>query len=225
MSYLFNAPNKPNLNIQDKSEKFPVTRVIGIGRNYAENPQNEEKNKNNVIFFMKDAYMLTSARDGVTYPDNTTQLRYELELIIAIDKEGNNVPVAEADDYIYGYGIGVDFTKYDMQAVAIKNGWPWEKGKTFIGCAPCSDIVSKQALSIGDNTIWLKKNGKEEFSSNLNKMIWKVPEIVSLVSSYFRLLPGDIIFAGTPSTIVMVDKHDLIEGGIDGLGKIHFRID
>ncbi len=224
MTHTVQSPDRPRLKIKNSPLKFPVSRVFGIGRNYSANRDAEEKDENKTVLFMKDAYLLTAAEDGIFYPLDSKQLRYEIELVVAIGKEGWDVSVEDAEDYIFGYGVGVDFTKYDLQEVAKKHGWPWDRGKSFAGCAPCSEITSKRNVTLKNNRIWLKQNGAEMQHGTLDQMIWSVPEVISLVSKSFGLLPGDLIFTGTPQGIGMTQKGDVLEGGVDGVDAIKFQI-
>jgi len=224
MVNIITSPTRPTLPLKETNEVFPVSRVFGIGRNYSETPENETKDKVLTVLFMKDAYQLSLADDGIVYPKNTTQLRYEIELVVAIGKAGKNISPKDAEQYIYGYAVGVDFTQYDAQEIAKQHGWPWDKGKSFEGCAPCSAIKSKEAVKLDNNLVWLKKNDVEVQSGTLNQMIWTIPEIVSLISSEFGLLPGDLIFTGTPKGIGMVSKGDWLEGGVDGVESIRFQV-
>jgi len=212
--------NHPRIKIQDTNLYFPVTRVFGIGRNYSENVAEENKDDKKVVLFMKDAYMLSNAEDGIEYPNDTNQLRYEIELIVAIGKQGENIKPEEVDDYIFGYAVGIDFTKYDVQEIAKKNGWPWDQGKSFIGCAPCSSIKRKEEVVFNNNRIWLDKNKVTVQEGTIEQMIWSIKETISLVSSRFDLRQGDLIFTGTPSGVGMTDKNDTLEGGVDGINKI-----
>lgn len=218
------TPNRPKIAVQHDGGYFPIARVFGIGRNYSETPKAEKKDSNLTVLFMKDAYMVSDAAEGIVYPHDTTQLRYEIELVVAIGKEGFNVPPEKADEYIFGYAVGIDFTKYDAQEIAKKHAWPWDRGKSFVGCAPCSPITPKNAVTMRDNNIWLNKNNIKVQNGTLGQMIWTIPETVSLVSTQFGLLPGDLIFTGTPQGIGMVSKGDLLEGAIDGLESIRFLV-
>ncbi|MDR0270827.1 fumarylacetoacetate hydrolase family protein [Paenibacillus sp.] len=214
----------PKLEITGLDLKFPVSRVFGIGRNFSEKVESEQKNENNVVLFMKDAFMLSDADLGIMYPNNSDQLRYEIELVVAIGQHGKNIDPEEADDYIYGYGVGIDFTKYDHQDIAKKNGWPWDQGKSFEGCAPISSISKKEDFQPNANRIWLKKNDELVQDGTLGQMIWSVNEVVALISRRFNLQPGDLIFTGTPTGIGMVTRGDVLEGGVEGLSTIKVKV-
>jgi len=224
MTYIISSPERPALAVKNNTKLFPVARVFGIGRNYSETPHAEKKESDLTVLFMKDAYMLSRAEDGIHYPEDTKQLRYEIELVVAIGKQGKNVSVAAANDYIYGYAVGVDFTKYDAQEIAKQHAWPWDRGKSFAGCAPCSPIVPKEEVTLDNNSIWLKRNNVDAQNGNLAQMIWTVPEIVALISTQFELLPGDLIFTGTPQGIGMTAKGDVLEGGVEQVGTIQFKV-
>ena len=161
MVNVISVPNRPVLPVKREKRVFPIARIFGIGRNYSETAQSENKDNNLTVLFMKDAYMLSHADEGISYPNDTKQLRYEIELVVAIGKQGKNISLAESDEYIYGYAVGIDFTKYDVQEIAKQHAWPWDKGKSFEGCAPCSSITPKADVLLQSNNIWLKKNGIE----------------------------------------------------------------
>lgn len=224
MKYSISIPENPYLPICDNEDVFPVSRIFGIGRNYSTTPQMEEKDEQKVVMFMKDPYMLSFVDNGIKYPSNTSQLRYEIELVVAISKGGCDISKEGAENHIYGYAMGIDFTKYDIQDIAKQHGWPWDKGKSFRGCAPCTSITRKQKCSIDSSSIWLKQNGKLVQNGNLNQMIWTVPEIISMVSRYFELIPGDLIFTGTPGGVGMTNKGDEFEGGMDALGSFKLKV-
>ncbi len=224
MKYVISCSKIPQLKVKGEEAVFPVTRIFGIGRNYSKDINSEKKDDKKVVLFMKDAYLLSPAEEGVTYPKDSNQLRYEIELVVAIGKEGRHISPQEADKYIYGYATGIDFTKYDVQEIAKQQGWPWDKGKSFLGCAPCSKIIPKKDFLLNNNRIWLKKNNFLVQDGNLGQMLWSVPEIIALVSSSFGILPGDLIFTGTPDGVGMVEKGDILEGGVEGLDTINFNI-
>lgn len=224
MAYVIKAPQHPELSVKGTADKFQVARIFGIGRNYADNPAAEKKDPQLTVLFMKDAYMLSAAADGVVYPSDTKQLRYEIELVVAIGKEAQQISAEQVDEYIYGYAIGIDFTKYDAQDLAKQHGWPWDRGKSFVGCAPCSPITTKDKVILDNNHIWLKKNDIEAQTGNLGQMIWTVAETVALVSASFGLKPGDLIFTGTPQGIGMTEKGDVLTGGVEGIDSIRVQI-
>lgn len=224
MNNLVHHLQYPTLPIKNSQAVFPLARVFGIGRNYSESPDTEVKEESKMLLFMKDPYMVSLAETGVAYPSGTHKLRYEIELVIAIGKGGTNIPVNKAEECIYGYAVGIDFTKYDVQDLAKQLGWPWDKGKSFPGCAPCTEITPKNEFMLENNPIWLKKNGKLAQEGTLNQMIWTVPEIISSISSQFQLIAGDLIFTGTPNGVGMTEKGDLLEGEIEGLNKINIKI-
>lgn len=224
MTSIIPIPNRPTLPLSNKEGVFPVSRIFGIGRNYSEDPLCEKKDKALTVLFMKDPYMLTYANESIAYPNDTKQLRYEIELVIAIGQEGKNIPSLSAHEYIYGYAVGIDFTKHDVQEIAKQHAWPWDRSKSFPGCSPCSSITPKTDVSLQNNKIWLKKNNIDVQNGTLSQMIWTIPEVVMLISSEFGLLPGDLIFTGTPQGTGMVSKGDLLEGAIEGLNRIIFKI-
>ncbi len=216
--------NRPTLPIKDSHSYFDIARVFGIGLNYCANPSTATKNEQDAVLFMKDPFMVSPAQGTLLYPSGTKKLRYELELIVAIGKGGIAIKPEAAPAHIFGYAIGIDFTKYDIQEYAKKAGHPWDKSKSFPGCAPCTAIIPKEKFQPNNQQIWLKRNGKKVQEGHLGQMIWKIPEIISMVSHHFHLLPGDLIFTGTPQGVGMAEPGDNLEGAIEDLDTFNLTI-
>jgi len=214
----------PFIPIANSEIVFPVSRVFGIGRNYSKFPENEVKDPECAVLFMKDPYMLSLAAEGVEYPEDSKQLRYEIELVVAISKSAKKVSVEEANEYIFGYAVGIDFTKYDVQKQAKDKGHPWDKGKSFRGCAPISPIVCKEKVELNDNKIFLKVNDNLVPEGSLSQMIYNPKEIISLISSKFELKAGDLIFTGTPQGVGMAQKGDQMFGSVGGVCEFSLGI-
>jgi fumarylpyruvate hydrolase len=176
------------------------------------------------FFFQKprDAIMPDGAT--VPYPSATQSLHYELELVAAIGTGGRNIPSARALDHVYGYAIGIDLTRRDLQTIAKDKGWPWEMGKSFDHSAPCGPVHPAGDVGHGPRTIALKVNGAVRQNSTTAKMTWSVSEIISKLSEQYELAPGDIIYTGTPEGVGAVVPGDRLEGAIEGLGTLTISI-
>jgi fumarylpyruvate hydrolase len=159
------------------------------------------------------------------YPAKTSDLHFELELVVALGKGGVNIEATQALDHVYGYAVGIDMTRRDLQAEAKKLGRPWEVGKAFEKSAPCSAIVpASQIGHPSKGSIWLTVNGKTRQRGDLSQLIWSIPESISYLSSFFTLAPGDLLFTGTPAGVGATQRGDRLQGGVDGVGEIEIRV-
>lgn len=203
---------------------FPVRRVYCVGRNYAEHAKEMGfTGREDPFFFCKPADALVPVADGETgtipYPPRTSNLHYEMELVVAIGKGGRDIPVEQADDHVWGYALGLDMTRRDLQGEAKKLGRPWEVGKGFDKSAPIGPIHRRSATGVLEKgAIWLDVNGQRKQSSDISQMIWNIPESIAYLSGLFELQPGDLIFTGTPEGVGPVVAGDLMVGGVDGPG-------
>jgi fumarylpyruvate hydrolase len=206
---------------------FPVRRVYCVGRNYAEHAREmgSDPDREPPFFFMKPADALVLNDADMPYPPQTTQLHHEMELVVAIGEGGANISEADALRHVWGYAAGLDMTRRDLQNAAKKEGKPWDMGKGFDHSAPIGLIVA--ASRIGHPSagrIELKVNGRVRQTSDLSKMIWNVPETISYLSGLVRLAPGDLIYTGTPENVAAVERGDLLEGVVEGVGTVTTRI-
>lgn len=217
-------PPRPQLAVRGASAAFPISRIFGVGRNYSNHPAAEAKVSDDIVLFTKDAYAVTDIDQPLPYPSGTNRLRYEVELIVAVGRSGRMSALAQARDFIFGYGVGIDFTKYDMQDAAKKAGRPWDSGKSFPGCAPCSTLVPANMFAPETQRIWLNCNGQSAQAGRLDQMIWTIPELLHVISDRFELRAGDLIFSGTPEGMGMAQRGDLLTGGIDGLAQFEFLL-
>jgi fumarylpyruvate hydrolase len=174
------------------------------------------------FFFTKPPDAVVANGTSISYPLATSDLHHEVELVVAIGKSGVEISEADAADHIFGFCVGLDLTRRDLQAVAKKYSRPWDCAKSFDRSAPVSAITRKPPAN--DAKIWLSVNGKMRQSGTLNQMTWAIPEIISILSSQFQLEPGDLIFAGTPSGVGPIVSGDMITGGVDGLEEIQVSI-
>jgi len=188
-----------------------------------------DPNKEPPFFFQKnpDNVVAGGGKNGGTfpYPSATSDVHHEIELIVALQKGGEDIPAATALDHVFGYAIGLDMTRRDLQGEAKKLGRPWEVGKAFEFSAPCGEIVPAKEIGHPDTgAIWLKVNGETRQKGDLNQMIWKVPEAISYLSGLFRLAPGDLIMTGTPAGVGAVRRGDTLEGHVDRVGEITIKV-
>jgi fumarylpyruvate hydrolase len=211
------------LPVEGSADFFPVRRVYCVGRNYADHAieMGHDPSREPPFFFQKNPDNLLPAGKPFPYPPLSEDVHYEAECVIFLKEGGENIPVEKALDCIYGYAIGIDFTRRDLQAVAKKMGRPWEVAKAFEFSAPVSPIVPADELGHpASGRIWLDHNGKRVQEGDLNQMIWKVPEIIAELSKLFILAPGDVIMTGTPAGVGAVVKGDTVECGIDGIATL-----
>jgi len=225
--FVFDPLPQPVLQVAGSEKLYPVHRIYCVGRNYADHAieMGHDPNREPPFFFQKNPdSLLTEGRD-FPYPPATNDVHFEVELVVALGKGGRDINVEYALDHVFGYGVGLDMTRRDLQAEAKKLGRPWEVGKAFEFSAPCSAIVP--ATTIGHpaaGAVWLKVNGIERQRGDLGQMIWKVPETISYLSTLFTLQPGDLIFTGTPAGVGAVQRGDQMQGGVDGIGQIDVHV-
>ncbi|GAB4067594.1 fumarylacetoacetate hydrolase family protein [Ancylobacter sonchi] len=225
-AYVIAPPGIPTLPVAGSDKLFPIHRIYCVGRNYAEHAieMGHDPDKEPPFFFQKNPDNVITG-GSFPYPDKSKDVHYELEMLVAIGKGGVNIPVESAMEHVWGYGVGLDMTRRDLQGEAKKLGRPWEVGKAFEASAPCSALVP--ASQIGhptDGKVWLKVNGELRQSGDLNQMIWKVPEMISYLSGLFELRPGDIIMSGTPAGVGAIVRGDKMEGGVDGVGTLDVTV-
>jgi fumarylpyruvate hydrolase len=221
------SPAYPSVEIAGSSKRFPLHRIYCVGWNYAAHvremgltPEREPP-----IFFMKPLDAVVPSGGTVPYPPKTGNLHYEIELVVAIGAAGANIAAADALDHIWGYGVGIDMTRRDLQAEAKKRGQPWETSKAFDHGAPLSALHPVERVGHPSaGRIWLSVNGEVRQDGSLDQLIWSVPEIVQHLSAYFELKPGDLIYTGTPAGVSAINRGDVLEGGVDGVATISVTI-
>ena len=227
MKFAFDPGAAPSLPINGSSERFPVHRIYCVGRNYADharemggNPEREPP-----FFFSKPADAIVESGGEVPYPPRTENLHHEIELVVAIGREGKDIPLEDADAYIFGYAVGNDLTRRDLQFKSRDAGRPWDTAKGFDHSAPITAIHRIEETGIIERgEIWLTVNLEKRQTSNLDQMIWSVPEIIAELSQLYTLKPGDLIFTGTPSGVGPLIEGDEVEGGVELLGILRFKI-
>ncbi len=228
MKHVFPPAETPSVPVRGSDQLFPVRRVYCVGRNYAAHAieMGGDPDKEPPFFFQKNPDNIVAGGGTFPYPSGTSDVHHEIELVVYLSKGGENIPVGEALDHVFGYGVGLDMTRRDLQGEAKKLGRPWEVGKAFEHSAPCGEVVP--AAEIGhpeSGAIWLKVNGKTAQEGDLNQLIWKVPETIAYLSGLFRLAAGDVIMTGTPSGVGPVSRGDVLEGHIDGVGDIKVTVE
>jgi fumarylpyruvate hydrolase len=224
--YVVEPAPVPTLPVQGTDKVFPVHRIYCVGRNYAEHAieMGHDPSKEPPFFFQKNPDNLVT--DGkFPYPSMTSDVHHEIEMVVALSKGGTDIPVETALDHVFGYGVGLDMTRRDLQGEAKKLGRPWEVGKAFEASAPCGPLVP--ASEIGhpsSGAVTLKVNGEIRQKGDLNQLIWKVPEMIAYLSRHFALQPGDIIMTGTPAGVGAVVRGDVLEGFVEGIGKLEVSV-
>jgi len=227
---VFSVP-QPMLPIAGSDDLFPVRRIYCIGRNYAAHAREmgSDPTREPPFFFQKPSDAVQFVAPGTTadhpYPPLTKNYHYEIELVAALGRGGKNVPAEQAWDLVYGYSVGLDMTRRDLQRAMGDEKKPWEIGKSFDRSAPIGPIHRvAQTGHLREGAITLKVNGQLKQNANLNQMIWNVAEQISRLSQAFELMPGDIIFSGTPEHVGPVVPGDLMEGAIAGLPTLNVKV-
>jgi fumarylpyruvate hydrolase len=222
-NYVIDMGPAPSLPVEGSDARFPVGRIYCVGRNYADHAREmgHDPDREPPFFFMKAANSVVQSGSTIGYPVGTKDVHHEIEMVVAIAKGGKNIPVERALEHVWGYGVGLDMTRRDVQGEAKKMGRPWEMGKSFDESAPISAL--KPASAIGHPAkggIWLKVNGAMKQQGDLAMQIWSVPEQINYLSSLITLQPGDLIFSGTPAGVGPIKAGDKLEGHVDGVGDL-----
>ena len=224
--FAFTPPAVPSAAISGSTQRFPIHRIYCVGRNYADHVREMggDTGREPPVFFTKPADAVMANDAAIPYPPRTSNLHHEIELVIAVARSGRGISKDRALEYVFGYAVGNDLTRRDLQAASKKNGLPWDTSKGFDCSAPLTAIrpVARGHLSKG--RIWLAVNGQLRQESDLAEMIWTVPEVIAELSTLFELKPGDLIFTGTPSGVGALEPGDRLEGGIEGLDVLRNTI-
>ena len=228
MSYLFNPPPVQSLAIRGKSDRFPINRLFFVGRNYhahaVEMGKPVDKSVERPFYFTKAPQTLVDSGCTVAYPPETQNYHFEMEMVIAIGKAGFRVSQDKAHEVIYGYAAGLDMTRRDLQLVARDKGRPWDLGKDVEHSSVCTEIVPMEGKIIDQGAIALEVNGETKQSSDLNKLIWNVREIIADLSLFYHLQPGDLIYTGTPEGVNAVVPGDKITGRVAGVADVELTV-
>jgi len=230
MEYVISSWDVPSLPIVGSNARFPVRRIFCVGRNYVEHQKEMGGDgREQPFFFTKSAHDLVAlnvAENGaVHYPPMTSNYHWETEMVAVIGSGGHKIPAAKANEHVWGYAVGLDMTRRDLQQVGKDKGRPWTFGKDFDQAAPVGPITP--ASKIGHPTkgkLWLKVNGALRQNSDIDQMIWSVPEQVAFLTQYYTLEAGDLIMTGTPAGVGAAKAGDELLAGIDGLGELKVKI-
>ncbi len=230
MSYVFTPPATVAVPVLGRPEQFPVNRVYCVGRNYVEHAKEMGfTGREPPFFFLKPANAVVVVPAGQTgsvpYPTLTKDYHHEIELVVCIGKGGRNIKAADARAHIFGYAVGLDMTRRDLQGEAKKLGRPWDIGKGFDQSAPIGPITPAAAAGDIDKAdIWLTVNGADRQRSNVAKLIWNIGEIIEYLSAAWELAPGDLIYSGTPEGVAAVVRGDTLKGGVTGLESLSVKV-
>ena len=230
MTYTFEPEAPVAVPVVGTDALFPVRRIYCVGRNYAAHAREMGfDDRESPFFFCKPANAIVVAPPGqtvdVNFPSLTTNLQHEIELVVAIGRGGRDIPVESAADHVFGYGVGLDMTRRDLQFAMRDKGRPWEIGKAFDESAPIAPLHPVAACGHpSTQAIWVQVDGADRQRSTVAQLIWSVPEVIANLSTYFTLAPGDLIYTGTPEGVGKVERGQTMRGGIDGLGELTVRL-
>ena len=230
MSYIFSPPPIVSVPVIGNTDRYAVHRVYCVGRNYEEHAKEMGfTGREPPFFFLKPADAIVAVEVGTTghipYPSLTKNLHHEIELVVAIGTGGKNIKAEDAHSHIYGYAVGLDMTRRDLQGEMKKAGRPWCIGKAFDHSAPIGPITPVAAAGDVNNAeLYVQVDGKDRQRSNVAKLIWNVAETIEHLSAAWELMPGDLIYTGTPEGVAAVIKGDIMVGGVAGLGELRVAV-
>ncbi|MFO1190842.1 MAG: fumarylacetoacetate hydrolase family protein [Rhodoferax sp.] len=226
--FLFDPPPVQSLPIRGHAERFPINRLFFVGRNYhahaVEMGKPVDKSIERPFYFTKAPQTLTPSGATIAYPPETRNFHFEMELVLAIGRAGFRVQGDKAHEIIFGYACGLDMTRRDLQLEAREKGRPWDLGKDVEQSSVCSEIVPMAGAVLHQGEIALDVNGASRQRSDLDKLIWKIPEIIEDLSRFYHLQPGDLIYTGTPEGVSAVVPGDRIAGRVAGVGEVSLVI-
>jgi fumarylpyruvate hydrolase len=227
MSYAITPPAISSLPILGSDQRFPVRRVFCIGRNYAEHAREmgATVDKDTPMFFCKPADAIVTDGADVSYPQATKDLHHEVEMVVALGAGGRDIPLDKAASLIWGYGVGLDLTRRDLQAIAKAKSHPWDVAKGFDQSAPVSALRPADQVSLSDDTsLSLSINGQQRQRGRLGDMVHGVPEIIAILSTLFELRAGDLIFTGTPAGVSALQRGDRFHAEVDGVATLDGQV-
>jgi fumarylpyruvate hydrolase len=225
--YLFETPAPPSIPVAGDSVRFPVHRIYCVGRNYAAHAREMGKDpeREPPFFFMKPADAIVPGGGKTRYPPGTGNLHHEIELVVALHRGGREIAVDRALEHVFGYAVGLDMTRRDLQFAARDLGRPWDFGKAFDESAPITAIHPVATRGhISKGKITLEVNGTLRQQGDIADLIWSVPETIAFLSQYYLLQPGDLIFTGTPAGVGAVVRGDRLKGNVEGLAQLDVEI-
>ncbi len=228
MSYVYTPPPVPAVPVTVLDALFAVNRIYCVGQNYSDHVREMggDPRKNPPIFFSKPANAIVTNNAPVTYPQATRELHHEVELVVALGSGGKNLTVDAALDCVFGYAVGIDFTRRDLQQAAKQGGKPWDVAKGFDQSAPISAIMPASECGHPESgEIKLSVNGELRQQADLGDMIWSVAEIIAALSGFYELRTGDLIFTGTPAGVSAVVAGDLLAASIAGIGELQCALE
>jgi len=230
MSFVIPAPNTPAVPVRGRDAFFPVRRIYCVGRNYAEHAiEMGHTGREAPFFFLKPADAVLPVREGevgrMPYPTLTGDLHHEVELVAAIGRGGSGIRAADALDHVWGYAVGLDMTRRDLQADMKKQGRPWSVGKAFDHSAPVGELrPAAECRLTAETAIRLEVNGSLRQQSTIGKLIWNLAEVIEHLSAAWTLAPGDLIFSGTPEGVAAVVSGDRLKASVAGIGSLEVEI-
>ncbi|MZR29298.1 fumarylacetoacetate hydrolase family protein [Sneathiella litorea] len=227
MAFVFDPIETPSVIVAGSDLRYPVRRIFCVGRNYAEHAREMggDPNREPPFFFTKPADAVVESGASIPFPKATNDLHHEVELVVAIGKKGENVTAENAKELIFGYAAGIDLTRRDLQKVAKEKGRPWDSGKAFDQSAPCGAITpAAEVANIEQAKIWLTVNDEIRQSASISDLIWSISDVISILSEAFILMPGDLIYSGTPAGVGALLPGDHVVGHVDGLSSIDIRL-
>jgi fumarylpyruvate hydrolase len=226
-TYAVPPPPRATLPVVGTDAVFPIHRVYCVGRNYADHAveMGHDPDREPPFFFQKNPDDVTGPGVDFRYPARSGDVHHEVELVVALASGGRDIPVGRAMDHVFGYAVGLDMTRRDLQAAAKKAGRPWEVAKAFEGSAPCSAILpAPQAGDVSRSAVRVSVDGVLRQSGTVGQMIWSIPEIIAELSTLFPLAAGDLIFTGTPAGVGAVKRGDRLEATVEGVGALHVTV-
>jgi len=221
--YIITPPKQAAVAVAGDTKLFPVRRIFCVGRNYADHAREmgADPTRELPFFFCKPADALVADGATIPYPPQTKDLQHEVELVAAIAKGGANIARESALDHVFGYGVGIDLTRRDLQQEAKDKKRPWDWGKGFDHSAPCSALQPASRIGhLAKGRIHLAVNGQTKQDGNLDQMIWPLPDCVAFISQSMRLEAGDLIYTGTPAGVAAVNPGDVLSAEVDGVAKL-----
>lgn len=223
---LFPSPAWPTIPVRGETATFPVHRIFCVGRNYAAHAaeMGTEVDREAPFYFTKSALAMLPSGSAHPYPPGTENYHHEIEFVVAIGKPAFRVAQDQAMQAVYGYAVGLDMTRRDLQAAAKAKGRPWDLAKDVEGSAIIAPITKASEFTPGQQRIWLSVDDQIRQDGSLSELVWSVADLVANLSRYYHLAPGDMIFTGTPAGVGAVQPSAVIRGGVDGLDPVELRI-
>lgn len=228
MAFAVHAGERPSVAVEGPNElRFPVRRIYCVGRNYADHAleMGADPTRETPCFFAKPADAVVATGVDVPYPPRTTNLHHEVELVVALGSGGRDIPIDHALGHVFGYAVGLDLTRRDLQLAAKESGQPWDVSKGFDYSAPIAPIRPVAVAGhLNEGRIWLDLNGERRQDSDIRQLIWNVSEIIAELSTLFALAPGDLIFTGTPAGVGPLRPGDRVTAGVADLPTLSMRV-